>query len=112
MSAFALTCFVFCGRILPKCEGLSNPALGSAPSEQERPLGVSIFAFYPYKTKRFISQSRLQKYKIFTKVKKHRATDTAHFDSINLNSNKAFAHQHSSRLILRRAGLGLFVLVR
>ena len=60
MSAFALTCLVVCGRILSKCEGLSNPAFGSAPSEQERPLGVSILAFYPYKTKRFVSQNHSQ----------------------------------------------------
>lgn len=44
-----LACFVcfFVVGLLLECEGLSNPALGSAPSEQERLLGVSIFAFYP-----------------------------------------------------------------
>lgn len=43
---FGLPCLLFCGRISSKCEFLSNPALGSAPSEQERLLGVSILAFH------------------------------------------------------------------
>ena len=36
---FGLPCLLFCGKISSKCEFLSNPALGSAPSEQERPSG-------------------------------------------------------------------------
>lgn len=44
-----LACFVcfFVVGLLLECEFLSNPALGSAPSEQERPSGVSILAFHP-----------------------------------------------------------------